>query len=713
MTNAFRLRIDNEIGILTFDLPGEKVNKLSSPVLAELDRLLDQLSESIHVSALIIESAKPGVFIAGADINEIKELKDPYQTTDLLNKAHGILKKLEDLPFPTIAAINGACLGGGLELALACTARVASDSNKTQIGLPEVNLGIIPGFGGTQRLPRVAGLQNSLGIILTGKPLDGKKAWKQHVVDAYFSEAFFMPSVLKFTKELMTESGLRKLKKSRELKGVLPLLLEKNPVGRYVVFNKAKANILKETKGHYPAPLAALKAVKLGWGKPLSRALSIEASCLCEVAHTQVSKNLIHLFFLSELLKKDPGFLPDSPVNAKPIHDAAVLGAGLMGGGIAWTLTHQNISVRMKDITWDAIAKGYESAQKIYDQLLKKKKAQPNEVANGINRISGTLTYQGFKRVDIVIEAILEKMDLKKSVFKEMEKHVQPDTILASNTSALSITEMASDLVNPERFIGMHFFSPVNRMPLVEIIPGQKTSPETVATIVELARTMKKTPIVVKNCPGFLVNRILLPYVNEAVLCLQDGDDITHIDKVAEEFGMPLGPLSLADEVGLDVGIKVSQTLEEGYGERMKVAALFTDVLADQLLRGKKTGQGFYVHSGKDKAVNPAMLRLIQKNASSIKGSPNDTLNRLILVMINEAARCMEEQVVSSAGHLDMAMIMGTGFPPFRGGLLKYADQQGLPTIVNQLELLARLYGDRFKPAALLVTLAHHEKTFY
>lgn len=691
------LKHDDGIATLIFDMPNEKVNKLSSPVMQELDRVLTSLQSDTSIKALIIKSNKEGFFIAGADIAEIKDIKSSKEGLAKVQNGQGIMNKLENLPFPTIAAIKGACLGGGFELALACSFRIASDHPKTLIGLPEVQLGIIPGFGGTQRLPRLIGLQKSLPLILTGKALNASKAERQGLIDKMVPDGFFDAWVMDFAKDVSTSAGQKKIRDKRKLKGLNAFFLEKTPVGKALVFHLSKKQVMTTTKGHYPAPLGALRAVQFGMGTTLQKGLEKEATIFSKLVVTEVSKNLINLFYLTEGQKKYTGI--QEVLETKDIHKAGVLGSGLMGGGIAWLLSDKNIPVRMKDIAWDSIAKGFEAAKKIYDQLVKIRKLMPHEAINKLHSITGTLTYAGFESADIVIEAVVENMGLKKKVFAELESVVKEDTILATNTSALSVTEMASDLAHPDRFVGMHFFSPVNRMPLVEVIPGEKTSPSTIASTVALAKALKKTPIVVQDCPGFLVNRILLPYVNEAVLCLQDGADIERIDKIASDFGMPLGPLALADEVGLDVGYKVSKILEEGYGSRMKIADVFHDIYQDETLRGKKTGKGFYIHQGKTKVINPAMKSLIAKHVSKKPMTDQDILDRLTHVMINEAARCLQEKVVENVALLDLAMIMGTGFPPFRGGLCRYADSLGIGLLIRRFDDLKKRYGDRFAPA--------------
>ncbi len=706
-TSNFNLKIQNDIATLTFNLQGEKVNKLTSTVLQELNGILEEVGKKGTLKALVLESGKPDIFIAGADIAEIQDITDPKDGEQKAKAGQAVLTKLSKLPFPTIAKIDGAALGGGCELALACTYRVATDNPKTMIGLPEVNLGIIPGFGGTQRLPKLIGLSRSLELILSGKPVDGVKAYKLGLLDLCVPKNFLNARTDDFITQILTPKLAKKIVKRRRLGGVGGWLLDSFWIGTRLVFSKAKSELLKKTHGQYPAPLIALQTIKYGYFRSLNSGLNYEAKQFSKLVGTDICKNLIQLFFSQEALKKDTGIQTDA--TAFSISHGGVLGAGFMGGGIAWLMSEAGISVRLKDIQWEAIGKGYAAAAKFY---AKKRRVTPAQKSLGMNRIAGTLDYSGFNKLEVVIEAILEDMTLKKKVFADLEPRLAKDTIVATNTSALSITEMAKSFKNPNRFIGMHFFSPVNRMPLVEVIPGPETSDDTIATIVRLAKTLKKTPIVVKDCPGFLVNRILIPYVNEAVALLLEGMEIPDIDAIMTAYGMPLGPLALADEVGLDVGYKVAKILEQGYGARMKVSAAFDQVYANPELRGKKTGKGFYLHDGSALVPNPDIKRILGKP----KGKPpkaEECLDRMVLTMVNEAARCLDETIVASAAYLDMAMVMGTGFPPFRGGLCRYADQRGLADILKRLDVLHRAYGDRFEPAALLKKMVESNQKFY
>lgn len=701
---------------VTFDLLDEKVNKLSTAVMQEFSSLLDELSTQRDIQMLVFRSGKESMFIAGADISEIENISTEQDALEKAHQGQKILDKLEQLPFPTVAVINGPCLGGGMELALACTYRIATDHPKTILGLPEVNLGIIPGFGGTQRLPKLIDLPSALELILSGKTIPAKKAYRMKVIDSLIAWEFTDEYVTQFVHSLLDSSSFRKkILKRREPK--LPMkLFSKTSLTRNVIFNKARENLIKKTNGNYPAPLAALRVIEKTYGKKLQEGLFVERSEFSRLATTEISKNLISIYYTSEILKKDKD--PQAKQRASAIKNIGVIGAGIMGGGIGWLFSNKDFPVRLKDLNHDALSLGLASAQKVYNQLIKIRKYKPAEAQNKMHNISTTVDYSGFKNRDLVVEAIVENMNVKKAVLAELENEVNENTIICSNTSSLSITEMASNLLRPENFAGFHFFNPVNRMPLVEIIPGEKTSKETVYTLQALCRRIGKTPIIVGDCAGFLVNRILLPYINESVRILQDGADIENVDQLAFRFGMPMGPFTLADEVGLDIGFHVAEILENSYGDRMKVPQLLHRISEDSSLLGKKSGQGFFTYKGKEKNLNERMVSLLstiseEVNSSSPTVTENEAVDRMMLIMVNEAARCLEENIVESPAICDMAMIMGTGFPPFRGGILKYADNMGLYRVKERLEQLSEIRGERFAPCNLINQYVREKRNFY
>ena len=699
---SMSLKFLNEtVGVIEINTPDKSVNVLSLEALQTLDDCLNMCLKRPKLDFLIIKSGKPNTFVAGADINEINQIKSPELAADLLTRCHEIFHKLSTLPAISIALIHGVCLGGGLELALACDFRLVSDSPKTQLGLPEVKLGIIPGFGGTQRLPRLIELPKALDMILTGKSVDAKKAVKIGLADAIIPHRHLDKAAQDFIAACNSDY-VKQIKKKRQAKHS-----SKQELMHPIICHMAKKQILKKGGAVYPAPLVALDLIRRTRYKSLEKGLEEEIKSFTKLVGTPLSKTLIHIFFGMENLKGQGENVP-----SKPSKKAAVLGAGFMGGGIGWALAQKDISVRLKDISWDPILMAINHANSIFKKGVKRRKLTKSEADLHALRISGTLDYSGFQDSDIVFEAIPENMALKQSILKELEANIPKDCIIASNTSALSISEMASVLEHPERCVGFHFFSPVHRMPLVEIIPGEKTSQESIDIALGVAKQIGKTAVIVKNCHGFLVNRILLPYVNEAVFCLQDGADMKIIDKIATNFGMPVGPLALADEVGLDVGHKVSQILADGYGNRMRVPDLFDMIKEIPDCLGKKTKLGFYAYTGKVKTPNPFVLKAL-KQFPKTKPKPKVILDRLLCIMINEAARCIEEGVIAGPSELDMAMVLGTGFPPHRGGLAYYVDTVGVETIVDTMLFLSETVSSRFYPCQLLLDMKKDKSRFY
>jgi 3-hydroxyacyl-CoA dehydrogenase/enoyl-CoA hydratase/3-hydroxybutyryl-CoA epimerase len=689
---------DNGIAFLEFDLPESKVNTLSESVMRELGDLLDGDLCSDKINMLAIVSRKPGIFIAGADIGELVKIHDEEEAFQKSRAGQQIFCRLAALPYPTTAVIDGACLGGGLELALACTYRVVTDSPKTKLGLPEVSLGILPGWGGTQRLPKTVGLAEALKMIFGGKPFSGSKAVRIGLADKLVPNEFSDEQVYAFMK---SKAGGKK-KHRFDWLSLWPV--------RKVVLNKASETAERKAKGHYPAIPAIINLIGETVGGKLEEGLEKEALAFARLAMTPESRNLIGLYHIDQRLKKERG--TDTEVEVVRPERVAVLGAGVMGGGIAWLFSQHGKAVRMKDVSWEAVSRGFAEAGEYYRQLLKLRKIKPHEVSMNMHRISGALDYSGFKDADVAVEAVVENMAVKKTVLAEVEQAVSEKTIVCSNTSALSISEMAKELKYPQRFVGMHFFNPVNRMPLVEVVAGEQSSPEAVASIVQLARDLHKTPIVVKDSPGFLVNRILIPYLNEAGKLLEEGVDFERVDRLVENFGMPMGPFVLADETGIDVGYKVIQELEHAFAPRLQAVSVLQDFI-DAGLLGKKAGGGFYLHNGKSRASNPAARKLAEIYPASREITDDEILERLILTMLNEAVMCLEEGVVGRADYLDMALVCGIGFPPFLGGLLRYADDRALADIERTLKRLEEQCGNRFTPAPLITQMEREGKTFY
>lgn len=701
---SWHFEVKDKIGILTIDKPETDVNVLTTENLTELqNEHLIPLASRTDLDALIIRSAKSRIFIAGADINEIEGIHTEKDAFEKAEQGKAVFQKIEDLKIPVVCVINGACLGGGYELALACTYRVAAFSENVKIGLPEASLGILPGFGGSIRMPRLLGLTRALPLILGGRVVSAKDALKHGMVDRLFPAGSLDADAQAFAKQ----AAGKKIRPKKRKKDLMTVFLEQTPVGRAMVFSQARKDVAKKAKDFYPAPYEIIRLLEKTGGRASSKAYRLESEHFARLGTTGVSKNLIKLFFMHEKYKK----FAWTPLRTKmpPVKKCGVIGAGVMGGGIAQLVSAKNIPVRVKDINDKALGGALREARQIYQGALKRRKVTASELERKMNLISVGLTPEGLKRCDIIIEAVVEDLGIKQKVFKDLDDRSSSEAVLASNTSSLSVTKMAEVTKNPARVVGLHFFNPVHRMPLVEIIRAAQTSDETVERTVQFARLLGKTVIVVKDAPGFLVNRLLLPYMNEAAYLLEAGMRPEQIDRIVEAFGMPMGPVELADQVGIDVGVKVAHILQDAFGARMKVAGILEEVKEKGLL-GKKSGKGFYLHRGRIRSVNPE----VKIGTHPVKVSEEDALKRMIYIMINEAARCLEEGVVDGPETVDIGMVMGTGFPPFRGGLLHYADQVGVKNIAADLErFAAQVDRDRFQPSAYLLKLASENRGFH
>ena len=687
------LEINQNVARIIFDLENEKVNKLSFEILKEFDEKLNIIKDDSSIKALVIDSAKKDIFIAGADIKEIEKLKDEKEVYDSLMEVHQIFNKLENLTIPTIAYINGACMGGGLELALACKYRVITTNPKTKLAFPEIKLGIFPGFAGTIRAPKIIGLVAALDLILTGKTIDAKKAYKLNLADIIFDDA---------QKEFMLDDFIKKAIYGTIEKRIDFNLLNYAPLNE-IVFNKTLKGLLNKVNKDFQAPFVALEVIRATINKEFEDSIKVEAREFAKLAITKESKNMIKLFFLFEKLNKN------FEKTQNPISNAVVLGNGVMGKGIIWLFSKylNDVRIKIRDISHaNEIIK---DVSKIYDYLIKSRKMTKNEVDFKLNKISYTDKFNGFKNFDFIIEAIIEDEETKKDTYKQIENIVNENAIIATNTSSISIEKLASEIKNKENFLGVHFFNPVNLMPLVEVIPTSNTSKETINKVFELLITAGKTPILVGDCAGFIVNRILLPYLNEAAFILEEGSKIEKIDALIKDFGMPMGPFTLADTVGIDIGYKVAKILNEAYGSRMPIASII-EKMNDAKFLGLKTKAGFYEYDGKDKYVNTHVTSMIQNNTKIFEDE--QIVQRCIYIMINEASRCLEENIVSDASIIDFAMITGTGFPAYKGGLLSYANDIGLKNILESLRTFEKEYGSRFTPSNLLIKLVEEYEDF-
>lgn len=714
LQDSLKVTYKGDVAVLELDLKGEKVNKLSTPVMNRFKEVIEDVSRS-KAKVLVIRSLKPKIFVAGADIEEIKNLKLKDEYDRAVKGGQDIFNMLEDMPQVTISSVNGACAGGGCEMILACDYRIASEDPSTRIGLPETQLGIIPGFGGCVRLPRVIGIQAALDVILAGKLLNAKKAKKVGLIDKLVHPGILEEETMKWANQLAKDGGKRR--KQFEPQGMVNKILE-GGLGRGIVFGKAKTATLKATKGHYPAPIAALEVIKQTYGmSDRQKALDIERKYFVEAGSTDISKNLIHVFYLTEMVKKQTGLPAGSIAKAKDVKAVGVLGAGTMGGGIAYIGADKGIHMRVKDINHDALGKAYKHAADIWAKLVKKKVIDKFQAKQKMDLVSGGLDYAGFKTLDVVIEAIVEDMNIKRKVIAETAGQMRADAVIATNTSSLSVTEMAEAHPRPEYFAGMHFFNPVDKMPLVEVIRGPKSSDETIATVFELSKKMGKMPVVVKDGPGFLVNRLLIPYLNEATFLFQEGMDIKTLDDYyVKHFGMPMGPLALMDEVGLDVGIKVVKIFNKAFGGRVEIPEVMEKISKSGRL-GKKNAKGFYKYSDDGKRLESDETIYAELGLSAPKNpyTEKECIERGVFSMINECATTLyDDKIVDTPDEVDLAMIMGTGFPPFRGGLCRYADSVGSQTIATALEAYSmQRNAVRLKPMAALNAMAKENKKFY
>jgi 3-hydroxyacyl-CoA dehydrogenase/enoyl-CoA hydratase/3-hydroxybutyryl-CoA epimerase len=630
-------------------------------------------------------------------LNSLSTAK-PEEFRDIIELGQQTFNVISELKIPTIAAIHGACVGGGYEICLACDYRIASPEKATKIGLPETQLGILPAWGGSARLPRLIGLPKALDIILGGKTVAAKKALKLGMVDEVVPREY-----------LIQEACKRILSRGRSLRKRKRHFVWNNPLTAKLVHKRASQTALSKTRGHYPAIPKALDVVVGGLSCSLDGALGLERDGIVELAGTEAAKNLIRVFFLQERAKK----LSYAQTATAPAKRVAVIGAGVMGAGIAQWSSARELLVTLKDIGVEPVAKGMAGITKTFEEGVKRHVFTKVEARAGVDRIYPVTTDVPLRNTDIIIEAAVEKMDLKKKIFQRLDELAGPETILATNTSALSISEIASATRHPERVVGIHFFNPVHRMQLVEVVVGKQTSPEVVQRSVKFVQQIGKLPVVVKDSPGFLVNRILMPYLIEAGYLFENGARVEDVDESMLEFGMPMGPLRLTDEVGIDVANHVAETIAHYFSPRLTAPAVLGKMMEAGLL-GRKNKCGFYDYAGKNREGRVNLNVGKFQTETSAAGLRRDELQfRMVSLMINEAARCLEEQLVAEPADVDFGMIMGTGFAPFRGGPLRFADHLGIPKLVSDMKELAVRGGERFGPCALLNSMAAENRTFY
>ncbi|MEG3112582.1 fatty acid oxidation complex subunit alpha FadJ [Pantoea sp. T14] len=699
--NAFHLqmRLDH-VGIITIDVPGEKMNTLKAEFAAQIAAIIGEARRNKQLAGLVLISGKSDNFIAGADISMIDRCQTAQEAEALARQGQEVMASIAALPFPVVAAIHGACLGGGLELALACDARICSLDDKTRLGLPEVQLGLLPGSGGTQRLPRLIGVQQALPLMLTGKTLRAKQARKLGVVDDVVPQA------------ILLETAIARVKQGKSNHRILPMRdrLLQGPLARQALFALAKRQTESKTHGNYPAAKRIIDVVRIGLEQGSRAGHDAEAQAFGELAMSPQSAALRSLFFASTALKKERG----GEAEARVIQRVGVLGGGLMGGGIASvSAINAGLPVRIKDINLAGVNHALQTSWELLSNKVKRRHLSAAQRDQHMARITGGTDYQGFSQRDLVIEAVFEDLALKQQMVSEVEEHCLPHTIFASNTSSLPIAHIAANAQRPENVIGLHYFSPVDKMPLVEVIPHAATSEHTLASTVALARKQGKTAIVVADKPGFYVNRILAPYINEAMRCLLEGEPIDHIDRALVKFGFPVGPIQLLDEVGIDVGSKIIPILQQAYGERFAAPDAF-DVVLKEGRKGRKNGKGFYLYGTDRRQKKPdTSIYTLLKVKAAAKLDEAQIAERCVMMMLNEAVRCLDEQVIRLPRDGDIGAVFGIGFPPFLGGPFRYLDQLGAAHVLNTLNRLKQQYGERFTPCEALEKAAQQQQKFY
>jgi 3-hydroxyacyl-CoA dehydrogenase / enoyl-CoA hydratase / 3-hydroxybutyryl-CoA epimerase len=703
MANLHREITASGVCVLTFDRPDSTANIFDEATFVELNAQIDFLvsPEAAAIKGVVFRSAKPKIFLAGADLIGFTKDPSPEKIETLIRVGQQTFRRIANLTIPSVAAIHGLALGGGCEVTLACDYRVASTAPETKIGLPEVQIGILPGWGGSTILPRLIGLPKALEVILAGKQFAGIPALKAGLVDAVGPAEALL--------------GLAEKQIGKGKRGPLPRHFSNLPPAAAFIARQARASVLAKTGGHYPAPLKALEVVMAALRGSIDDGLALERKAFIELATGDIARNLIGIFLLQERSKKTP--LPaDVARPATPprkIEQVAVVGAGVMGAGIAQWLAARGTSVLLKDVAAGPLAAGMQSIQKIFRDAVKRRRFTVVEARRALDRIVPVAGEVPLKRSDLVIEAAVERLDLKQQIFCALEASTAPDVVLATNTSALSIDAIAGALQDPSRVVGIHFFNPVHRMQLVEIVRGDRTGALALDTALRFVKGIGKLPVLVRDRPGFLVNRILTPYLTEAGRLCQEGYGVADIDHAMERFGMPMGPLRLIDEVGLDVGRHVALDLASRLTTPQGPAAPAMDEMIARKWLGKKSGKGFYLHSTRGRPTLNVDLESLPGIAARKPADPKLFHDRLILPMINEAARILEERVVDAPEDVDFGMIMGSGWAPFRGGPLHYADSMGAKKVADDLDALAARLGEQFRPCDRLKSMAVDGRKFY
>ena len=706
--SSFTLKLtDDNYAIIYINIEGESQNTLKVEFNNKFNEILKQVDAISNLNAVIITSDKKDSFIAGADITMLKAADTEEAAFSISQLGQQLFTQLENRSEPVIAAIDGACLGGGLELALACHGRVCTDNTSTRLGLPEVQLGLLPGGGGTQRLPRLIGIANALDLMLTGKMLSARRAMKTGLVDEVVASANLIKAAKRLARTLKSQTNDSTAKKW-SISRIKNWLLEENRWGRELLFSQARKRLQAKTGGHYPAPEYIVDAVEIGIERGLDKGYKAESELFAKLVVSAVAKELINIFFATTEMKKQAQQLTLTPI--EPFTKIGILGAGLMGAGIAFTsIDKAKVPVRLKDRDDKSVLSGLRHIYQLFARRLNRKSISKIDMSDKLSLITATTDYSGFDNCDLVIEAVYENLELKQSMLTEIEK-INKNAVFASNTSSIPITEIAQVSKNPQNVIGLHYFSPVEKMPLLEVIKTAETSQQTIARSVKFGYQQGKTVIVVNDGPGFYTSRILAPYMNEAGFLLSEGVAIDAIDGALKQFGFPVGPFNLLDEVGIDVGTKIAPVLVNAFGKRLSPPDNFTK-LAQLGRLGRKNKKGFYLYNGKSK-----QKQVDETIYTDLGITPNTQMEseqiaeRCVLQMLNEAALCLQEKIIENPRDGDIGAIFGLGFPPFTGGPFRYMDASGLVTIVEKLRQYETTLGKRFKPAAILVRMSKAKK---
>ena len=705
---------DDGVAIVRMDIPGEPMNTLKADFVDTFTAVFSSVENDADIKAVVFTSGKKDSFIAGADVTMLETVNSADEGERISLEGHKAMARIENCPKPVVAAIHGVALGGGLEVALACHARVASDSKKSKLGLPESQLGLSPGAGGTQRLPRLVGVQPALDMMLTGKQLDAKKARKLGLVDDVVP-----PSILIETAAQLALSRVGYVPKRdsfieqlRDKEAVTEFALAKNPVGRKILFDQARKQLHKQTRGNYPAQDLIIDVVKAGLEDGFDAGLAAEARAFGRLLTTPEAANLMGIFFATTALKKDSG-VDDPSVKPREVKKVGMLGAGLMGAGIAYVTTSvAKIPVRLKDRDADGVMAGLRYIRGIIDGRVKRKRLSERQANALMLQTTGATTYAGLQDADVVIEAVFEDLALKGQMVRAVEEAGRNDVIFASNTSSLPITQIAAASKHPETVIGMHYFSPVHKMPLLEIIVTDQTADWVTATCVDLGKRQGKHVIVVRDGVGFYTSRVLAPMMNEAAHLVAEGVPIEKIDTAMLNWGFPVGPIKLTDEVGIDVGAKVGKIMLDAFGDRMSPPDGMQRLMEDDR-HGRKNGRGFYLYGDKKKGVDESVYEILGVTPNNKSVSDEDIAWRCALQFVNEACRCFGEGILRSARDGDIGAVFGLGFPPFRGGPFRFVDQVGAKEVLGRLRELEKQLGPRFSPAPVLEEIARSGQTFH